>query len=343
MASLDPAVLDVVAVEEWMAERVEELARPLEISQVAGGNSNLTFLLSERAGRRWVLRRPPTGHTLETAHDMAREYRAQAALQGSRVPVVPMVGLATDVLDVPFYVMDFVDGLIVRNAEDATSMLSVEVRRRVSENLVDGLVELHAIDPSAVGLERHGRPGGYLERQLHRWHRQWEMTPGRRPLAAIDEVHDELVRQMPEQSRSSIVHGDFRLDNTVVDEHGELLAVLDWELSTLGDPMADLGTMLAHWVDVGLGVLTSVEGFWTPEQVGADYVAKTGLDLALVDYYRAFAHWRLACICEGVFVRYRDGAMGGGEIELEDYGRLTAGHASLAQDLLGGSRATSTD
>ncbi|MEX1178605.1 MAG: phosphotransferase family protein [Nitriliruptor sp.] len=311
-----PDGIDAERVTRWLQERTE-LEAPLTFEVIQGGRSNLTYTVTDAAGRRVILRRPPLHGVLQSAHDVAREHRIVAALAGSAVPVPPLVGLEEDdaVTGAPFYVMRFVEGLVVRDT-DAARTLTPEIREAAGQDLVDVLGRLHGIDPDEVGLGELGRKEDYLARQLSRWHRQ--LTNGRtRELPLLDEVHDRLAAAIPEQGPATIVHGDYRLDNVIVDPStGTVQAVLDWELTTLGDPLADAGLLQVYWAQPGdrtiplLDAPTLVEGFPTREQVAARYAAVTGRDLSQLPYYVAFGYWKLACILEGVFTRYASGAYG---------------------------------
>ncbi|WP_406284044.1 phosphotransferase family protein [Embleya sp. NBC_00896] len=336
------AALRPEAITAWLAERVG-VSPPLGFELVLGGRSNLTYIVSDADARRWVLRRPPLGHVLATAHDMGREHRILAALGSGRtdVPVPPVVGFCPDdeVNGAPFFVMDFVDGHVVRTAEDAGKLLTPAARRRAGEQLADVLAAIHAVDVDAVGLGELGRREDYIGRQLRRWHRQWEATrvPG---IEVIDEVHDALAASIPVQQGATIVHGDFRLDNVILGPDGTVLAVLDWELCTLGDPLADVGTTLMYWVERGEdgGLLpadgTASEDFIDRAAFAARYAAATGRDLSQIRWYQAFACWRLACILAGVLHRFTAGAMG----DQDTGGRFTgAGLLALgerAKDIL---------
>ncbi|WP_436771731.1 phosphotransferase family protein [Yinghuangia sp. YIM S09857] len=314
-----PAGVDPDEVTAWLSERVPSLVPPLAFTPVVGGHSNLTYVVEDRAGTRWVLRRPPLGHVLATAHDMGREHRILAALGDGRtpVPVPPVVGLSPDasVNGAPFYVMEFVAGEVLRSAEAATRALDPAGRRRAGEQLADTLAAIHAVDVDAVGLGDLGRREDYIGRQLRRWHRQWDATrlDG---VPEIDEVHAALTASVPEQQGATIVHGDFRLDNCIIGPDGSVQAVLDWELCTLGDPLADVGTTLVYWVERGeTGDLlpsdgTASEGFIDRTAFCARYAGATGRDLSGIAWYAAFAYWRLACILAGVLDRYTAGAMG---------------------------------
>lgn len=253
----------------WFAQFVPEAQPPLAFDLIAGGRSNLTYRVTDRPRRRWVLRRPPLGHVLATAHDMGREHRIISALAPTPVPVAPTYGLSPDdsVNGAPFYVMAFVDGPIVRNAA-AAEQLTMAARARAGESIVDVLAAIHAVDVDAVGLGDLGRREGYVERQLRRWHGQWEQSKTRE-LPLLDAVHDRLAATVPDQGPAAIVHGDYRLDNCILDDDGSIRAVLDWELCTLGDPLADVGQLCMYWTEPGDELMaapdapTTVPGFAT--------------------------------------------------------------------------------
>lgn len=311
-----PKGIDVSRVTEWFREHAPDLSPPLTFDLIAGGRSNLTYRVTDTAGHAWVLRRPPLGQVLATAHDMGREHRIISALAPTDVPVAPVVGLCTDesVNDAPFYVMDFVDGLVARDA-DAARTLDVSARARAGEQVADVLARIHAVDPDAVGLGDLGRKEGYIERQLKRWYGQWQKSKTR-DLPVVDEVHAALAARVPEQGPATIVHGDYRLDNCLLAPDGTIAAVLDWELCTLGDPLADVGLLLVYWTDRDdphpalLDASTTLEGFPSRAQLVERYAAASGRDVSDVDYYVAFGYWKLACILEGVYARYKGGVMG---------------------------------
>jgi aminoglycoside phosphotransferase (APT) family kinase protein len=302
--------VDVRRVTAWFDDHVDDVSTPLTFELIAGGHSNLTFSVTDTKGKRWVLRRPPLGQVLATAHDMGREHRIIAALGPTDVPVAPAIGLCTDetVNGAPFYAMGFVDGTIVRDA-------STEAQRAAaSDSIVDVLASIHAVDPDEVGLGELGRKEGYIERQLKRWYGQWEKSKTRE-LADVDEVHAALSARIPEQGPAAIVHGDYRLDNCMIGADGRIAAVLDWELCTLGDPLADVGLLMVYWNERGedatlITAPTAVEGFATRKELLDRYAEVSGRDLSSVDFYVAFGYWKLACIVEGVYARYVGGAMG---------------------------------
>ena len=322
-----PTGIDAPAVTRWFAQHVPTATAPLAFSRVAGGHSCLTFIVTDADGVRFVLRRPPLGVHLATAHDVAREFRLMGALAGSRVPVPTMLGLCEDVSvnEAPFYVMSHVDGVVLHDASMVEAALpSAELRRRASEQLVDALAALHAVDPVAVGLGDMIRPGSYLDRQLKRWSTQWEASKTRE-LPGMDQLHDWLVANRPKESAQGIVHGDFRFGNMLIGTDGTLNAVLDWELCTFGDPLADVSYLVRSWASPddppspNLDPPTRAGGFFTREEVVARYAEVSGRDVSDLGYWMAFNAWRSAAIGEGVYRRYIDGQMGALPDDVEMY------------------------
>ncbi len=310
----------------WLGERTP-ISAPLDFKLIAGGRSNMSFTLTDGSGRRFVLRRPPLGQLLPSAHDMAREHRLMSALADSAVPVPRMVGLCQDpaVNERDFYVMHFLDGIVVRNI-DIGGSLSEPVRRRMSLELIDTLCALHRIDIDAVGLGTLAKRDGYIERQLKRWSGQWEQSKTRE-IPLIDRVRDALASKLPPPSKATIAHGDYRLSNCMMNPEGTVAGVLDWELCTLGEPMADLGGLLGYWYDPnepgqgGDSETTRLPGFLSQDDMAGLYAEQMGVNVKTSDYYRAFAHWRLACIGEGVYARYLGGQQGSQDeaIDLQSY------------------------
>jgi aminoglycoside phosphotransferase (APT) family kinase protein len=311
--------IDEEKVSAWLTANIPGLAGPLEYDAITGGHSNLTYKVTDAAGRRAVLRRPPLGAVLATAHDMGREHRIISALAQSRVPVPPALALCKDdtVNGAPFYVMHFVDGAVLDTPAMVKQTLPDRATRmKLSEAVLDGLVALHTIDPDQIGLGDLGRKEAYLDRQLSRWRTQWEKSKTRE-LAAMEEVYDLLVRAKPEQKYTGIVHGDYRLGNMLSTTDGRVAAVLDWELCTLGDTLADVGYLMNNWADEGeagpsqaVAMPTSTGGFLSRAEFLAAYTEKSGHSVDGVEYYRAFQWWRLAAIVEGVLSRYQKGVMG---------------------------------
>jgi aminoglycoside phosphotransferase (APT) family kinase protein len=334
--------IDVPKVSTWFEANIPGVVTPLNFDLVAGGRSNLTYRVADAAGHTYVLRRPPTGLLLATAHDMSREHRLIAAMGPAGVPVPQALGLCTDgtVNGAPFYVMNFVAGHVVHSAEEAEALFDLHGRQRVSESLVDTLAAIHALDPDEVGLGDLARREGYIARQLKRWYGQYQASrdqAGGPDVPAVDEVHAALIETIPEQGPAGVVHGDYRLDNTMVDDAGEVVAVLDWELCTLGDVLADVGQLLAYWAEPGeesplAHSGTQAAGFFSRAEVVERYAKVSGRDLSQLDYYEAFAYWKLACILEGVYVRYAAGAMGETDFDYSFYPDSIAALGQAALD-----------
>ncbi|MFH9863407.1 phosphotransferase family protein [Streptomyces sp. NPDC017202] len=281
---------------------------PLTGRLIEGGRSNLTYAVTD-GGSRWVVRRPPLGHVLATAHDMRREHRVIAALHPTSVPVPRPVLLCEDeeVLGAPFYVMEFVEGTPYRTA-DQLLPLGPERTRGAVLSLVDTLVELHAVDPAEVGLADFGRPEGFLDRQLRRWGKQLDASRSR-DLAGIDELHAALGRSLPSSPAPAVVHGDYRLDNVLIGEDDTIRAILDWEMSTLGDPLTDLGLLVMYSVPLEVpqspvSTTASAPGHPAPAELIERYAARSGRDVSAVSWYTAFAWFKLAVILEGIHYRY---------------------------------------
>ena len=312
-----PDGIDRDGVEGWFREHVPGAEPPLEFETISGGRSNLTYGVSDAAGRRWALRRPPLGKRLASAHDMRREQRVVAALAATEVPVPTVVGLCEDdsVNGAPFYVMDFLAGPILRAKADAERFPDPADRRRIGKRVVETLVAIHAVDPDAVGLGDLAKKEGYVARQLRRWQGQWEGSKTRE-MPLIDEVGGRLEARIPKQGPATIVHGDYRLDNMILSESGEIAAVVDWELCTLGDPLADVGLLLVYWAEEGDELIplfepaTMAPGFPSRAAVRDLYAERSGRDLSEIDFYVALGFWKLAIILEGVFSRYSAGQYG---------------------------------
>jgi aminoglycoside phosphotransferase (APT) family kinase protein len=293
--------------------------RDPEVSLISGGRSNLTYLVSA-GDKELVLRRPPLGHVLPTAHDMQREFTVISALGGTDVPVPRAIHLCTDpdILGVTFYVMERCHGHIVRSEFPPGYAETPADKRRVGDALVDALVELHAVDWRSVGLEEFGRPDGFMQRQIKRWSQQWESSVTRE-LPLMDDVIARLNEELPESPAPTIVHGDFRLDNAILDANDptRIRAILDWEMSTIGDPLADLGLMLVYWPQdndsdayrtaFSTITATAVPGFPSRDDVLQRYSEKSGRDTSSVYFYWAFGFFKLAVILEGIHARFLQG------------------------------------
>jgi aminoglycoside phosphotransferase (APT) family kinase protein len=302
---------------DWFAREVDGAEPPLDFERISGGRSNLTYGVADSGGRRWALRRPPLGKRLASAHDMAREHRILAALGPTAVPVPTVVALCEDdsVNGAPFYVMEFVHGPILRTRQAAEAAFEEADRTTIGERVVDTLVAIHEVDPDAVGLGELGRKEDYVARQLRRWHGQWEKSKTRE-LELIDDLHRRLSARIPDQGPATIVHGDYRLDNMILADSGEIAAVVDWELCTLGDPLADVGMLLVYWSEPGddfkplVDAATTASGFPSRDDVKARYAEGSGRDLSEIDFFVALGYWKLAIILEGVLARYMAGQYG---------------------------------
>ena len=332
-----PDGIDGSRVEAWFAANVPGAEPPISFERIAGGHSNLTYRATDSRGASWALRRPPLGKRLGSAHDMGREHRVVSALGPTPVPVAPVIGLCEDesVNDAPFYVMEFVEGPVLRGLAEAEAFPDHDDRRAIAERVVDTLVEIHAVDPDAAGLGELGRKQDYVARQLHRWQGQWEKSKTRE-LALVDELHDRLAAQIPEQGPATIVHGDYRLDNMILTAAGEVAAVVDWELCTLGDPLADVGLLMVYWPRAGeegasLGQPANMApGFPDRDELRDRYAERSGRDLSRLDFYVALGYWKLAVILEGVYARYKAGGYGKVDEGVEYFARVVESLAEAA-------------
>jgi aminoglycoside phosphotransferase (APT) family kinase protein len=333
MSQPDPPGLDLGRLRAQIDQRLPGLISGTPVAEVVqGGRSNLTYVVSDQMSR-WVVRRPPLGHVLPTAHDMKREYRVISGLYPTNVPVPRPLLLCEDpdVLGAPFYLMEFVAGTPYRSDKELVP-LGTERTTKIADALVDTLVDLHAVDPAAVGLGDFGRPEGFLERQLRRWKKQLDGSRSR-DLPGIDELHDRLVLSVPVSPEPTIVHGDYRLDNVLVDSDDRITAVLDWEMSTLGDPLTDLALLVAYAErdKVSLPFVSnasSAPGYPSTDEVVARYVERSGRDVSTLNWYVGFAFFKLAVILEGIYYRFSKGqtvgagfeAVGAGVIPLVAHG-----------------------
>ena len=327
---LGPVLAAATADERWAT---------FEARLISGGKSNLTFELRSAAGD-LILRRPPVGELLPSAHDMAREARVQRALVTTRVPVASIVYVepSAQTLEAPFYVMEKVQGQVIREAMPPGYAETPQDRRKIADALVDTLVELHGIEPASVALQDFGRPEGFLARQVRRWKGQSEAI-GLRSVPELDALAAALEANLPASPPPAIVHGDFRLDNCLMDsaDPGRVAAALDWELSTIGDPLADLGLLLFYWRQNGepaiplVPTVTSLQGFPPRSYLLARYAERTGIDVSTVPFYEAFARFKFAVIIQGVTERSARGMMAG-----QDFGNFDAEVVRLAEAGLDG-------
>jgi aminoglycoside phosphotransferase (APT) family kinase protein len=316
MAEAAPRGIHSENVSRFLRERLPQSTPPFAFELISGGRSNLTYLVRDASGGTWVLRRPPLGHVLPTAHDMAREFRVLAGLASTDVPAPRPIALCEDatVNEMPFYLMTHCPGIVPGEGLPPGYASRPEERRRMSLALVETLVKLHAVDFEAVGLGGFGRPDGYLERQVRRWSQQWERSRTA-PLPEIEELLRRLATALPRSPAPTIVHGDYRLGNMAFDpaDPGQVAAVFDWEMATLGDPLADLGYTLIYWKQAGdpiytrLPLFTDLPGFLTREEIVEEYAKRSGRNVAHADFYQVLALTKLAVISEGIYARHLQG------------------------------------
>lgn len=321
-------------------------AGELTAETITGGRSNLTYRLTDGAST-WALRRPPMGHVLPTAHDMAREFTVISALHGSAVPVPEPIALCADreVLGEPFYLMSFIDGVVLDDPAKVTDPLAA---RRSTEALVDTLVALHRVEPAAVGLEGFGRPEGFLERQVARWHKQFQASVPEGSAVEASAVEAEVARRLAERlpgsPRSGIVHGDYRLTNVLFDRdftdgRAAIQAVVDWEMATLGDPLTDVGLLYVYHAQsrVAGGVMPDFpvsQGFLSPEEMVRRYARASGIDAGALDWHIAFGYFKLGVISAGIHARFLQGKTVGSGFEVFGALRdstLIAAHSRLGE------------
>jgi aminoglycoside phosphotransferase (APT) family kinase protein len=305
--------LDLAALTTWLDDQRPSLRQgPLRGRVIAGGKSNLTYRVSDGVTT-WALRRPPLAHVLPTAHDMVREFTVISALAETRVPVAQPVVLCQDraVIGSDFYLMSYVDGVVLDQV-DVLARLDPALATQACEQLVDTLVDLHAVVPEEVGLAEFGRPAGFLERQVKRWHAQWQASETR-PLAELDQVVERLTTTMPVASAPAIVHGDYRLTNVMFHpDFNGIAAVVDWEMATLGDPLTDVGLLVVYQTlaadgDFVMPHMSPAAGFLTVEQMVARYGARSTRDLTDLGWYVGFGYFKLAVVAEGIHHRFLQG------------------------------------
>ncbi|HEX8093194.1 phosphotransferase family protein [Jatrophihabitans sp.] len=344
MPFTDPPGLELVRIAGWLDRVVPGLRQAdLQAEVIAGGRSNLTYRLTDGTST-WALRRPPMGHVLPTAHDMAREFTVISALHGSEVPVPEPIALCTDgeVLGQPFYLMSFVDGVVL---DDPAKAPDPVLARHSTEALVDTLVALHRIEPAAVGLEEFGRPDGFLARQVARWYRQFQASVPDDDSDVETDTRAEFVRtrlleQLPASARAGIVHGDYRLTNVIyAPDLSRIAAVVDWEMATLGDPLTDLGLLYVYHersgtADSVMPNFPSAQGFLGPDELLERYARQTGQQLDELDWYIAFGYFKLAVIAAGIHARYLLGKTVGSGFEV--FGQLRDSTLAAAAERISG-------
>ncbi len=320
---------DVAAVQAWITEHTSAVKPPCKWTRLEGGHSNLTYLLTDAAGDEAVVRRPPMGELLPKAHDMGREFTIISGLRDTDVPVPIAHGYCEDpsVTGAHFYVMSYVKGRPLFSQEDAQEHLSEAARANVSGSFMDVLAALHSVDPDAVGLGDLGKREDYVGRQLRTWYRSWTASAeaAKYDDPVLHSLHDLLVERKPEQGPARVVHGDYGLHNCLLNPEGEITAVLDWEISTLGDPLADFAYALNGWTEPGDEVInaekaaTLLPGFGERQRLVERYGQRTGADLSQINYYVCFNYWKSACIIHGVYARYMNDQKPTDGVDLDEY------------------------
>lgn len=332
---------DRPAVEEWIERNVDGLVGPFRWERLEGGHSNLTFLIADSAGRRAVIRRPPLGELLPKAHDMKREFTIISGLGPAGIPVAEAFGLCEDtaITGAVFYVMSEVGGKAMYTAEDVDEWLTVEARAKVGPSFMATLAALHRLDPADIGLAELARHDGYVGRQLRTWYGSWQasMEGADYDDPRIHRLHERLNAHIPDQGPARVVHGDYGMHNCMINRDGSVAAVLDWEIATLGDPLADFAYAINGWSDpddeirVSHEAATLAPGFSRRQELIDHYADSTGRNMADLDYYRAFNYFKTACILHGVYARYRLGKKSADGVDLEAMKERMIGAIDLAQ------------
>jgi aminoglycoside phosphotransferase (APT) family kinase protein len=318
---------DIPAVEAWIAANIPALTPPFTWTRLPGGHSNLTYKIVALDGAEAVIRRPPMGELLPKAHDMGREWSLIKALGPTAVPVPAALGFceSPDVTGAWFYVMGVVNGRPLYNADDCLEWVAPENRVTLAHSFIDVLADLHSLDPDELGLGDLGKKENYVGRQLKTWYRSWtaSIEPAQYDDPRAHELQRYFLEHMPDQGPAKVVHGDYGLHNCLIGADGTVAAVVDWEISTLGDPLADLAYALNQWSEPGDPVLagpggpTSLPGFPSRAYLAERYAAKTGRDLTMLDFYVGFNRWKTAAIVHGVYARYMEGKKSAEGVDVE--------------------------
>lgn len=336
-----PEGYDVPAVEAWVEQNVDALRPPFKWTRLVGGHSNLTYLIEDTNGERAVIRRPPQGQLLPKAHDMSREWSIISSLGETDVPVAKAIAFceSPDVTGAWFYIMGCVDGQALYEAADSEQRVPIAMRPTLAWSFVDVLADLHAVDPDAVGLGDLGKKDSYVGRQLRTWYRSWTSSVDDAQLddERAHSLQKYLTEHLPEQGPARVAHGDYGLHNCLIGADCTVAAVVDWEISTLGDPLADLAYALNQWAEpddempVRDGAPTSVPGYPTRAQLAARYAERTGRDLSHLGYYTGFNWWKSACIVHGVYARYKAGKKSTDGVDLEGLGERIGRYLTLSE------------
>ncbi len=334
----EPEGYDVEAVEAWIAGNVKGLTPPLTWTRLQGGHSNLTYRIDDGEGRAAVIRRPPQGELLPKAHDMSREWALISALGSTAVPVAPAMAFCEnpEITGAWFYVMGLIDGQPLYSAQETEGRIPRDERQTLAWSFVDVLADLHKLDPDEIGLSDLGKKEDYVGRQLRTWFRSWtsSINDAEYDDPRAHEIRDYLAGNIPDQGRAKVVHGDYGLHNCLIGANYKVVAVVDWEISTLGDPLADLGYALNAWAEPGEGregAATALSGFPTRAELAARYEEQSGRDLSKLNYYIGFNWWKSACIIHGVYARYRAGKKSTEGVDMGDF-RSRIGEALNASE-----------
>jgi aminoglycoside phosphotransferase (APT) family kinase protein len=318
---------DIPAVEAWIAANTEGLTPPFEWSRLEGGHSNLTYLLEDASGNKAVVRRPPLGKLLPKAHDMGREWSVISSLAPTGFPVPAAYGFCDDqdVTGATFYVMGFVEGRPLHNKEQAVEWVPEDKRVTMAHSFIDTLADLHSFDPDEIGLGGFAKKEDYIARQVNVWYRSWQASiePAQLDDPRAHELKQFFLDNTPEQGTARVVHGDYGFHNCLIGEDSKVSAVIDWEISTLGDPLADLAYTLKTWPESEADLAkfpdapTSAGGFPYQAELAQRYAERTGSDISKLDFYYAFNHWKLAAIVHGVYARYCAGQKSTAGIDMD--------------------------
>lgn len=324
----DPEGYQVAAVDAWVAEHVTGITPPFQWTRLEGGHSNLTYRLDDANGRSAVIRRPPQGELLPKAHDMSREWALISCLADTNVPVPAAYGFCEDpnVTGAWFYIMGLVNGHPLYNSDETLELIPETERHAMAMSFMDVLAALHAVDPDEVGLGELGKKENYVGRQLKTWYRSWtsSIEAANYDDPRAHELQQYFLDNMPEQGPARVVHGDYGLHNVLIGPDYRIAAVVDWEISTLGDPLADLAYALNPWPDptdaepIPPEAATAAPGFPSRTELANRYAQQTGRDLSQLDYYVGFNRWKTAAILHGVYARYCEGKKSTEGIDLEE-------------------------
>ena len=322
-----PEGYTVDAVEAWITTNIPSLSPPFVWTRLEGGHSNLTYKIEDSSGKEAVIRRPPQGQLLPKAHDMGREWSLISALGPTAVPVPEAMGFceSPDVTGAWFYVMGCINGRPLYNNEETEEWVPEEKRVTLANSFVDVLADLHSLDPDEIGLGDLGKRDSYVGRQLKTWYRSWTSSIEGADFddARAHELQQFFLDNLPEQEKARVVHGDYGLHNCLTGPDSTVAAVVDWEISTLGDPLADLAYALNFFPDpsdtipIAPEAATAVTGFPTRTEMAERYAARTGRDLSNLNYYTGFNRWKSACIVHGVYARYMEGKKSSEGVDLE--------------------------